>query len=278
MKAIDWKLGVSTCASNSLEEHVFASYLQNGIEVMEISLPTEMYALIDWKNTQKYADRYGIDIRSIHLPYYPFENLDFSASDADIRKNAVKLQSELIARACEIGIHVAVIHPSGEPYSEAERPDRLKYASESLALLAEKASVYGTTVAVENLPRTCLGNCISEMEFLVSANEKLRICFDTNHLLTENNADYIKRLGHLFVNMHVSDYDFIDEKHWMPYEGKNNWVELVSLLEQVGYQGPFLYEIPFAKPRFLARRELTYADFKPNYEACINKQTAPKII
>ncbi len=278
MNAPQWKLGLSTCAADSLEKETFDAYRQNGIRVMEISLPTKMYSLIRWKDILQYAKDTDVEIRSIHLPYYPFEIYDLSAPDASVRQNAIKLQAELIERAADIGTSIAVIHPSGEPYCEAERPDRLARARESLAILAEKAAVCGTTVAVENLPRTCLGNSISEMRELISENDKLRICFDTNHLLSEKNADLIKALGHMFVSIHVSDYDFVDEKHWMPYEGKTDWIELVTLLEQIGYNGPFLYEVPRGKPKTLDRRALTFADYKPNYDACVNKVPAPKII
>lgn len=278
MIAAQWKLGLSTCATDSVEKDIFDAYAQNDIKVMEISLPTPMYETIRWTDIKKHACETNVEIRSIHLPYYPFEKYDITSPDADLRKQTVAMQTELIARASEIGITIAVIHPSGEPYQDDERQIRLRYAQETLAVLAEKAAIYGATLAVENLPRTCLGNCIEEMRFLTSASNALRICFDTNHLLKEKNADFIKSLGQLFVNIHVSDYDFVDEKHWMPYEGKTDWVELVTLLEQAGYQGPFLYEVPRKKPRMLNRRELTFADYKTNYIACVHKQPAPKII
>lgn len=278
MKATDWKLGLSSCSTSSLDEQVFAQYSQHGIGVMEISLPTELYKTIRWNEIKQHEKNYQVEIRSIHLPYYPFETLDLSSFDQQIRKNAIDQQLELVSKASDIGIAIAVIHPSGEPYPDHERSERLLYAREALSILAEKAKQYGTTIAVENLPRTCLGNSIEEMQFLISDNDDLRICFDTNHLLKQNNSDFIRALGHQFINIHVSDYDFLDEKHWMPYEGKTNWVELVSLLEEVGYAGPFLYEISLKKPKTLDRRDLTFADFKVNYDCCVQKIPAPRII
>ena len=94
----------------------------------------------------------------------------------------------------------------------------------------------------------------------------------------EKNADYIRALGNYFINIHVSDYDFIDERHWLPYEGKTDWVELVTLLEEAGYEGPFLYEVPRHIPSGLNRRNLTYADYRDNYEACVHKRPAPRVI
>lgn len=278
MKATTWKLGLSTCATESLDRIFFDTYAENGIQVMEISLPTQMYPQIDWKTAKKDALETNVEIRSIHLPFYPFESNNIADPDAEIRKKSIEAQTELIKRAADIGTQIAVIHPSGEPNPAEERKERLLYARESLAILAENASKCGSTVAVENLPRTCLGNCIEEMRYLTDIHENLRICFDTNHLLLEKNADFIKALGDRFITIHVSDYDFLDEKHWLPYEGKTDWVELVTLLEEVGYCGPFLYEVPRRIPRTLNRRELTFADYRVNYEACVQKRVAPKII
>lgn len=269
---------MSSSAVNSLERSVFEAYAQNGIRVMEISLPWEMYPSIPWNDVRRFASETGVEVRSIHLPFLPFASNDLSSLDAQVRKNTVANHAELIARAGEIGTHIAVVHPSGEPIPAVERADRLQYTQESLARLAEAAAKYGATVAVENLPRTCIGNCTAEMRFLLEADARLRLCFDTNHLLGEKNADYIRALGRYFINIHVSDYDFTDEKHWLPYEGKTDWVELVTLLEEAGYEGPFLYEVPRHIPSNLNRRELVYADYRENYEACVRKLPAPRII
>jgi signal peptidase I len=48
---------------------------------------------------------------------------------------------------------------------------------------------------------------------------------------------------HRVVTTHVSDYDFIDERHLFPGEGKNNWQEILTALENAGYEGTWNYEI-----------------------------------
>ena len=35
-------------------------------------------------------------------------------------------------------------------------------------------------------------------------------------------------------------YDFINEKHWLPLEGKNDWETILSALEEIGYAGRLL--------------------------------------
>ena len=131
--------------------------------------------------------------------------------------------------------------------------------------LADVAAENGAVMAVENLPRTCLGRDSSDMLQLLEADDRLRVCFDTNHLLRETHADFVKAVGERIVTTHISDYDFVDEKHWLPGEGKVDWPALAKLLKNADYQGVWLYELGFRAPRSRPRsRDLTCADFVRN--------------
>ena len=99
------------------------------------------------------------------------------------------------------------------------------------------------TLCLENLPRTCLGRTSDEMLRFLDAIPTLRAVFDTNHSLMEDNVHFIRAIGEKIVTLHVSDYDFADEKHWLPLEGKNDWEAILSALEDVNYAGRFLYEL-----------------------------------
>ena len=71
------------------------------------------------------------------------------------------------------------------------------------------------------------------------------VCFDTNHLLQEDPADAILILGKYIKALHVSDYDGLDERHWIPMSNEEciiDWARLIYNLKQVGYKGTFGYE------------------------------------
>ena len=277
MKASEWKLGMSSCCTHAVNREVLEAYAKGQIDCMEISLEMDYCKALNWKQLRKDADETGVGLWSFHLPFYPFETNNFAHPDPTVRKNTVALHSEFVKHCGDIGIGIVVAHPSGEPNPAEDRAERLKYAQDTLSELAEIAAKEGVTVAVEDLPRTCIGNCSKEIAFIAEGSDKLRVCFDTNHLLFEDNADFIRAVGSKIVTIHASDYDLIDEKHWLPYEGKNNWVEIVTLLEEAGYAGPFMYEVGFGKPRALNRRELNFADFRENYLAVIHKEKAKRI-
>ena len=79
----------------------------------------------------------------------------------------------------------------------------------------------------------------------------LYMCFDSNHLLGEANPDFLRRLYEAGLagrigSVHISDYDFTDERHELPGNGKNDWPAIVAGLERLDYDGPFSFTQPHA--------------------------------
>ena len=241
-----WKTGASTCFSQSLTEVDMKAYADAAIDWVELSFSADEYIhQLDFLNRAEtiaeMAGRHGLTLWSIHLPFS--KHIDISAmSDAD-RASAVRLDLDILEAAAWAGIQVAVVHPSSEPIEVSERADRLKNSRQSLLTLAERAQKLNLRLAVEDLPRTCLGNCSDEIELLLRDNPGLSVCYDTNHLLFQDNVAFIKAIGCRIITLHVSDYDFIDERHLLPGEGKNDWAAIVDALEHVDYSGPWMYEV-----------------------------------
>ena len=237
-------------------------------------MPAQAYRDVDYKNLQALSRRYGVDLWSYHLPFMPFEELDPSALDETVRCHTVAYFTELMQKGADIGIDKFVIHASGEPLADVERAARLQCAMQSLDTLAEVAHAHGAVLAVEDLPRSCLGNTGAEIETLLSANDKLRVCLDTNHLLSEDVGGCIRRLADKIVTVHISDYDFINERHWLPGEGKLDWKAIYEAFEEVGYDGVWMYEIVLECPKTILRdRALTFRDFYDNATALFRKET-----
>ena len=257
-----FRIGLSTCGK-PFDEALFRGYRQAGIDVMEVSLDKEGCDAFDFRQARRLSAAYEVPLWSFHLPFMPFEQIDIS--HPALAGKTVPYLSEMIRRGGQIGIEKFIIHPSGEPIDEADRDARLSTAMESLAALARVAAENGAVMAVENLPRTCLGRDSSDILRLLAADDRLRVCFDTNHLLRETHGNFVKAVGEKIVTTHVSDYDFIDEKHWLPGEGKVDWPTLTQLLKNAGYGGVWLYEVGFKAPRSRPRsRDLTCEDFVRN--------------
>lgn len=272
-----YKIGLSSCGF-ALNEENFKKLHESGIEAIEISRSLENLKMLNYREVYELAKRYGVLLWSFHLPFMPFAEIDISACDRDVRGSTLELHKELISRAADIGIDKFVIHPSGEPIAKENREERMSLSMESLDILAEFAHSQGAVIAVEDLPRTCLGNTADEIIRLISANDKLRVCFDTNHLLIDNNIDFVKKLGEKIITLHVSDYDLVDEKHWLAGEGVVDFYEIYSMLEKVNYGGVWLYELGLKSPKTLTRsRELEFSDFVRNAEEIFRHTTITRI-
>ncbi len=259
----DWKLGLST-NSKQVEEALFAAYAQSGITAMEVSLHKLRLEEIDFDRIRAWADRYGVELWSFHLPYAPFERIDISKPA--LQEQTLALWKAYIDKAAAIGIRIFVVHPGGEPIPDEERAMRIDCSKQSLYELAEYAAQYGARIAVEDIPRTCIGNCSKEILELISVHPALGVCFDTNHLLGEDTVAFIRNIGSRLLTVHISDYDYINERHWLPGEGQIDWTAVVKAMEEVGYRGRWMYEIAFAAPWHIAReRDLCCDDFVLNH-------------
>jgi len=255
-------IGLSSCGKR-LDEELFKSYISSGITHMEISEGKAACEAMDFDRIAELAKNSEVILWSFHLPFAPFSEIDIS--NPDLAGATVDYYLGLIKKATAIGIEKFIVHPSGEPISPEDRPLRLACAKEHLALLAQKAAELGAVICVEDLPRTCLGNCSAEMLELLSAHSALRSCFDTNHMLSEDLVGYANAVGDKIVTLHVSDYDFVNERHWLPGEGDVDWKELYAAIKATGYSGPWLYELGFECPATILRdRALTCADFARN--------------
>ncbi|MBQ9116836.1 MAG: sugar phosphate isomerase/epimerase [Clostridia bacterium] len=269
------KIGLSSCGKTLCAE-TFKNYSDAGIKHIEISEGKSGTAALPWESLQLWAEEYEVTLWSLHLPFSPFSEIDISSPELGDR--TVNYYLELIKKGSSIGIHNFILHPSGEPIAENCRAERMACAKKGLSRLAELIAPLGATVCVENLPRTCLGRDSSDMLELLSAHPDLRSCFDTNHLLSEDPVEYINRVGDRIVTLHVSDYDLLNERHWLPGEGVTDFHAIISALSRVGYEGPWLYELGFTAPSSIIRpRNLTYGDFVRNANELISGQ-APTVI
>lgn len=243
-KVNEWKTAISTDATDLISlQHM----IDCGITAMELSVSAACVHEIDWQGLRDHAAAVGMEVWSYHLPFA--DAINIAAPDESARAAAVARQCWLIDLANAIGVRRFVIHPSAEPIPDDERSAWMASAKKSLAELAEYAAARDSVICVEDLPRTCLGHTADEMLELIAVDDRLRVCFDVNHLCTAygcTHAEFVEKLGDKIVTTHMSDYDFIDEKHFFPGVGLINWKSLIELLEDAGYDGPFLYEGGFS--------------------------------
>jgi len=258
-----YSIGLSTCGKEICDD-LFAEYEKNGITEVELSGNFREYKAEDYKKIYDMAKKHNLNLWSLHLPFYPFDEIDLSWPE--YAEHTLEVHSQFIKYGTEIGIKTFIVHSSAPFKDISETPVRMECAKKSLAKLAEIADSCGATIAVETLCADTLPKHSTAMKELLSVSDKLRICLDTNHLLAgEDFPEFLENLGHKLVTLHVSDYDYINERHWLPGEGKIDWQKMISILKNIGYNGPWLYELVFRpEPTINRDRDLTCEDLVRN--------------
>ena len=266
------KVGFSLYGKDRLDDKIATEIADSGLEVLELDMSAEDYPNADFYKTAEVAKRHGLEIASIHLPIAPQHIYDVTHKYATV--GAMPYQIELIRRGCEIlGTKHIVIHSGGEPLQEEERAERVARAGEKLPQLADVAAEYGADICIEVLPRTCLGRDSDEILAMLAYDDRLRVCLDTNHNFRESEVDFIRKIGKKIATTHISDRDEINERHWWPGEGILDWVAILDALDEIGYEGDWIYECSLSpKPTILRDRMLTFADMAQNAREVFARQ------
>lgn len=198
------------------------------------------------------SKKYNVPIRSCHLPFnggrlggaYPFVPSSF---DEWAREYSLSNTKRIITMLEGSGVEYVILHGSLRILNE-ERPQRMEALIDYIQKLCDFCKPYGISVALETLLPVCMGTGSDEHLYIMEhANrDNLGICFDSNHFLTENNLDFLRKAGQYVVTTHLSDYDGIYERHWFPGKGIIEWKKIKELLAEKGYTGPYVFEVGFA--------------------------------
>lgn len=247
-----WKVGTSSGLFNDFSEQEFESFKKSGIDFIEIG--SGVFRDKSDEESRKWvedirtkAEAAGIQVWSIHLPFSRVYDIS-TLNDTD-RVSMVTECTRIMNLCAPLKPAKFVIHGSSEPIADSIRDQRIRNSVASLKLLAAEAGKVNGQLALECLPRTCLGNTADELLQIVNAvGGDLGVCFDSNHLLREKPEEFVAKVGSKITTLHISDYDGIDERHWLPGTGIINWTDVVSELVKSGYKGPFMFESSKRKP------------------------------
>lgn len=243
-----WELGTTDLwGSGSVDS--LQSAISNGFKWLEVNIAAHYNWGTDSNSINKSklclfrmkekADSAGIQLWSGHLSYG--NRSDISQNDDTKRLEAVvNIQNQVRLGKEILGVKYFILHPSFEPISNEERAKRMINAKQSIVQIQTVADELGAVVCVESLPRTCLGNTPEELMELIEGTNA-RICYDVNHYSLGTVNHFIEVTKDKLVTLHLSDFEFENERHWLPGQGKINWNELLRLLKN-SYNGVLMSE------------------------------------
>lgn len=243
------KVGTSVSLVGEITPETMAEIKNAGIDYIEVTMnnfvrnkpENEVYTKA-YQALEIIKDA-GLTVWSVHLPYA--SKWDISVIDPKKREANLVFMEEMIRLAAIFEPECLVLHPGSDNVKNANtRADRLKCARNSIGRLALTAADIDAVLCVEDLPRTCPGRTAEEIDYLTAGIPNVKVCFDTNHLLIDTHDDFFDKVGDRIGTIHVSDYDRVDERHWLPLGGKGtiDWANFCRRLKECGYDGVFMFE------------------------------------
>lgn len=229
-------------------EDVFMCGLFQCVEYCQTRLEKDGFekTLQDIELLRQLSLQYGARINSFHLPFSPNGYFKFQPSSLNNaeREQTLSYTKELIKIYSVCNPSYVVLHASTR-VEDTDRPAHLAAFVDYAQKLCDFCKPYGISVAVETLKPRCIGNGLDEHLYIMQnvCRDNIGICFDSNHLLCEDNIEFLKAAGQYVIATHLSDYDGIDERHWYPGRGINNWQKILSLLSDKGYNAPYTFEV-----------------------------------
>ena len=194
----------------------------------------------------------SLNLNAIHMPITN-EWADLACQYEEDRKEIVKLFIKLIKRLDKYNPSAYVFHPGGFGVNEFNQKEYTERLIKSVNALTQETD---KKICIENMAGRHFLDTADKMCDFLSKCDKAYTCVDLNHFYFEKPQDAILKYGDRIGTIHVSDYDLIKERHFLPKEGKIDWNKVLTALKMVNYQGVFNYEV---------LNKYTFEQIKANY-------------
>lgn len=170
------------------------------------------------------------EVGSIHIPFGA--EITVGTPDETLRRNTVQFIKDFLEVTAPVGCRNYTLHPSTEPIAEQDRAAHMAGLRKSLLELEAAGRDHKIIFNLENLPRTCLGRDLNEMEEMLDGlpEDVFGYCIDVNHFcgFAAECPAILAKLGHRIHAMHINDYDGVDECHWYPGLGVLDWPAIMA--------------------------------------------------
>ena len=255
--AVGYSIGISRITAKAMDyaQSVGIDYVETSINAnidqntLEFKYSDEQI-IARIRKAKKALDDAGIEVWSIHMPYG--KTIDISFPDDEARRKVLALHKKVLQFCKILEPQVILFHPSwylGLNEREIRKAKLIKSAVE----LNKEVRRIGAIMVIENMlgPELKAGAnrerplCRSVEETVEIMNKLPKTIYsavDMNHI--KNPEILIRAMGSRLKSVHIADGTGEQENHYLPCsgKGKNNWQEILTALNEVGYKGPFIYE------------------------------------
>lgn len=279
------KIGYSA-AINEITPQKMAYAKSVGIDFIELSLKgfidnnrnfnfNDAEIIRQVKAAKKTLNESGIKVWSIHIPYG--KNIDISLPDESEREKVIALHKKVLKHLEILEPQIILFHPSwylGLNERELRKTQMIKSATE----LNKEVRKIKATMVIENMlgpelkvdaqrERPLCRTVEETVEIMNRLPGNIYSAIDMNHI--KHPEKLIRAMGKRLKSIHVADGNGKQENHYFPCsdKGENDWTEILTALNEVGYKGPCMYECAFNDVK----------ELKDCYETLYNRTFISKI-
>lgn len=190
------------------------------------------------KDVKQMIDSIGLSCTQAHAPFEMKYGSKFNLDDKDFLNMVRSLEF-----AAELGIKQVVVHSINMP----ENTDFFDYNLEYYKSLEPYAKDCKVQIAIENLVNSIFWRPNRLSHFIRLLNSPVFCaCVDVGHaeLMGIPPEEYVSGMDKDILKcIHIHDTDGKVDRHWIPYQGIQNWDNIVKALAEYGYDGEMNMEI-----------------------------------
>ena len=164
----------------------------------------------------------GLIIDNIHCPYVGADG--FWSTNNSLRQKEIDIYYSYIDACARHNIPYMIMHVNDEnPVMDSQ-----KLGMESIESLVRRAEEYGVKLAIENT----LNNDIIDLLLKEIPSEHLGLCYDSSHdwIAGQSYGELLVKWRERLYCTHLSDNNGIEDKHWLPGDGKVNWQKIIPTI------------------------------------------------
>jgi len=227
-----------------------AGFSEVEIEADKIHLDPRLFPRSELPHLRKILQNLGLHPDSVHAP---IDGVDLCTPYADWRRRTLSLLVDMLEYCSAIECPIMVVHPNHSESLSIGREAMRKNSVEALKELIGRAENLGVKVALENMIDKAngrFGGRVSDLREIIDdiGSASVGICFDTGHanlFLSRSitQEEEIAEGGEYLWTLHIHDNDGKEDRHWPPGDGCIDWDQVIRSLRKVNYQGVFMMEV-----------------------------------
>lgn len=235
-------------------ETTIARLAKYGYKSIEISGEPEQY---DTKHVKSLLNHYGLDCWGAVTLMVDKRNMQ--SADEAMRASSVQYVKDCINMVAELDGKILTLVPGtvGKITPDSTPENEWKWLVEGVSEIYEVAEAKGVRVGVEPLNRFesyLITRAEQALALCAEVGPNLGVVLDAFHINIEeeNPMDALRLVGDKLVDFHVADNNRMPAGY-----GTYNWNEVVTTLQEIGYEGALTAE-------FVAPVDRTPANKYPN--------------